>query len=885
MQRSVCPLIAGNRLGPYEILAPIGAGGMGEVYRARDTRLDRIVALKVSAGQFSDRFEREARSVAALNHPNICTLHDVGPNYLVMEYIDGHILKGPLSLDTVLQYAIQICDALDAAHRKGIVHRDLKPANILVSRSGIKLLDFGLAKWHGKASPGEATETIALTKEHTLIGTIQYMSPEQLEGKDADARSDIFSFGLVLFEMLTGKRAFEGSSAAGIMGAILERETPSAAGAAPPAVDRLLGRCLAKQPDERWQTACDLKAELQWIASSGTVAATASSAPTAASARGIWRERAAWSAAAVFLLSAILLAVWPRRTPAGEELVRFAVYPPHGMAFSRTGNATVPIPQFAISPDGHSIVFTATPAGGSPILWLRSMDEVTAHPLSGTEQAIGPFWSPDSNWVCFFAGGKLKKVRAAGGAVQVIAEAVPELRGGTQGGNGMILFGSGSNPLQGVESAGGPIRPVTSLDTARGDMAHWWPHFLPDGRHFLFLARSSSSDQRGIFAGSTDGHEKKLLIRGKSSASYAAPGYLLWIEGDTLLGQHFDADHLELSGQPVTIAQQVNRSSADEAAVSASATGTLAYTSSLLQLGRPTWFDRSGKSLGSPLVREGDYVDFRLSPDDSRLAVSLVDPKTGYIDIWITDLGRGTTSRFTEGRTVSSQPVWAPDGTRLVYRTNPRSVIEFYQKSALGGGNEQPVLSAEAQRAADLHATNLIPTDWSLDGRNIIYSTPELGSGFDLWMLPMGVNAKPVKYLGSSADEMHGNFSPNGRLVAYSSNESGRFEVYVETFPRSDRKVQVSTNGGYEPRWRADGREIYYLSEDRKLTAVAVGDGPSFKVPETLFQTAVPPGVDAIRTHYVPSRDGRRFLVNTELANQSRNPITVVLNWTGALRK
>ncbi len=564
--------------------------------------------------------------------------------------------------------------------------------------------------------------------------------------------------------------------------------------------------------------------------------------------------------------------------------MRFAVYPPDGNAFARTNNATVPVPQFALSPDGRTLVFAAVAAAAKPMLWLRSIEEVAARPLPGTEDGIRPFWSPDSLWIGFFAEGKLKKIRAGGGAVQVIAEGVTDPLGGAWGPDGTVLFGSGNAPIYRVDSAGGPFAPVTKLDVAHREGAHRFPYFLPDGHHFLFTVRSGLGEQHGIYAGSLDGKTKKLLVRADSSAVYASPGYLLWVAGDTLLGQDFDADRLELTGQPFTVAERAGRSTTNESAVSASPAGILAYDSATVRLGRLTWFDRSGNPLDSP-APDGDYADFRLSPEEKQLAASLVNLKTGSTDIWLTDLARGSTSRFTVGTGVNASPVWSPDGARIVFRTNRGGVLEFYQRSAFGGGNEEPVLTAEAQRAAGTHAVQLVPSDWSPDGLHIIYAVPDMASGFDLWLLPLAGNAKPVEFLSSPANDIHANFSPDGRLIAYGSNETGRYEVYLQTFPKSDRKWTVSTNGGYEPRWRADGREIYYLSEDRKLMAVPIGPGPSFGVPKPLFQTRVPAGVDAFRTHYVPGRDGQRFLVNTEIGDPAPNPITVVLNWTAGLKR
>jgi eukaryotic-like serine/threonine-protein kinase len=847
-------LSAGARLGPYEILAPIGAGGMGEVYKARDTRLDRIVAIKVSKEQFSQRFEREARAVAALNHPHICTLHDVGPDYLVMEYIEGQPLKGPLPLADALRFAAQIAEALEAAHKKGITHRDLKPANILVTKAGVKLLDFGLAK--GLPEPSTAQEHSILSAENTrlteagmVLGTPAYMAPEQWEGQAADARSDIYSFGCVLYEMLTGKHAAQ------------DRKPVE-----PAALENVLAGCLEKDPDDRWQSVRDVRRAL-----------VLPPTPVTKPARRWPRIVAAATAAAAVVGALLFFAPWRGRAPAAGGLVSFAIYPPEKTAFSAPLNTTVAVPQFALSPDGREIVFVAGSQGARPMLWSRSLEQVSARTLPGTEDAQHPFWSPDSRWIGFFAEGKLKKIPTDGGAVQVVAQTVTDFRGGTWGADDTMVIVSGTGPLSRVASAGGPVTPATFV----AQNSYRFPQFLPDGRHFIYIALSS---ERGVYAGSLDDKSEKLLVRTNASAVYAPPGYLLFVNGDTLLGQAFDAERLEASGQPFLVAEHVGHSSAFQSAISASRTGTLAYAGTIADNGRPTWFDRGGKPLGSA-GPEGDYTDFRLSPNEKSLAASLVDPKAGTVDVWMTDLARGSNTRVTHEGQLGASVIWSPDGTQVVFRTLRSGLIEFFRRSASGGGSEESVLSAEMERATQTGSNNLAPTDWSPDGRQILFSGPAVGSGNDLSLLPLDGDRKPKKYLATPAEEMHGNFSPDGRVVAYTSNESGKFEVYVQTLPLSDRKWQVSTGGGYEPRWRADGREIYYLSEDRKLMAVAVGAGPSFEVPKLLFQTRVPAGVTANRQHYVPSRDGQRFLVNTQTGDTASNPITVVLNWTAGLRK
>ena len=900
-------LPSGTRLGVYEVTAQIGAGGMGEVYKARDTRLDRTVAVKVLPADLAAdpdrraRFEREARAIAALSHPHICTIHDVGRHedidYLVMEYLDGETLadrlihaKGPLPLEQVLQIGIHVADALDKAHRAGIVHRDVKPANIfLVRRGGVsappdaKLLDFGLAKLRGPAGPitmsamtGMATPA---TATGTILGTIHYMSPEQVEGREADARSDIWALGAVLYEMATGRRPFDGASAASVIGGIL-KDTPPVISTrqplAPPALDHVVAQCLEKDADERWQDAGDVKRELTWIAEGGT-----SVAPVGARTRNPWPERVAWLTAAVLL--ALFIVLRPASAPAMGDVVRLSILPPDKTVFTGQSAATVSVAQLAVSPDGRAIVFAAAAPSARPTLWLRSLDAVTAHSLPDTEGADSPFWSPDHRWIGYFADGKLKKISASGGPSQVIAS-VPDDRGASWGPDDTILFSRGTTGVLRVSSSGGMVTPVTELDASRKEGTHRFPQFLPDGRHFLFSVRSSLADQTGVYAGSLDGKTKKMLIHGSNPALYAPSGHLLFLEGDTLMGQALDTERLELRGQAFLVEGGIGRSSTGTGSYSVSGTGTLAYAGSLSTQARLTWFDRAGtpsESVGSP----ADYSDFRLSPDQTRLAASLVDPKTGFPDIWITDLTRRSAAPFTFGPVVNANPVWAPDGARIIFRTNRSGGLqEFYGKSAGGGGTEEPVLSQTAVQASGVLSGNMLLSDWSPDGRHLLFSATT-SSDYDLWLVPLAGDSKPVSFLTAPGDQWHGNFSPDSKLVAYSSNESGRFEVHVQTFPLTDQNWAVSTTGGYEPRWRADGRELYYLSLDQKLMAVAVGPGPSFGAPTELFRVRVAEGVRSFRAHYVPSRDGRRFLINTLTGDAAIVPITVVLNWTAGLKK
>jgi Tol biopolymer transport system component len=894
------PLTSGSRLGPYEIIAPLGAGGMGEVYKARDTRLDRIVAIKILADalasdpQFRQRFDREARAISQFDHPHICAVYDVGEHnrtaYLVMQYLEGETLadrlsKSALPIDQALQIAIQVADALATAHKAGIVHRDLKPGNIMLTRGGAKLLDFGLAKTKpvvAAAGLSMLPTTPAATAQGTILGTFQYMAPEQLEGHEADARTDIFAFGAVVYEMLTGKKAFEGKSHATLIAAIIGRDPPpiSAVQAlTPPAVDRLVQKCLRKDAEQRWQTARDLLDELKWIAESGPGVV-----PAGASARNPWPERAAWITGAAGVLIALFSVLRPASAPATGDVVRLSILPPDKTLFTGMSAATVGAPQLALSPDGRAIVFVAAAPGARPTLWLRSLDAVTARLLPGTEGAESPFWSPDDLWIGYFADGNLKKTPASGGPSQVIAANVPDNRLASWGPDDTIIFSRGTTGILRVSSSGGMVTPVTEPDASRQEGSHRFPQFLPDGRHFLFSVRSSVADQAGAYAGSLDGKTKKLLIPGNTTALYAPSGHVLFLNGDTLMGQAFDAERLELKGQAFLVEGGVGRSSTGSGSYSVSGTGTLGYAGTLSTPGRLTWFDRRGAPSDSA-APAGDYTDFRLSPDQTRLAASLVNPKTGFPDIWITDLTRGGSAPFTFGPAVNASPVWAPDGARIIFRTTRTGgLAEFNAKSAGGGGKEEPVLSHTVSRASGALSSNMMLYDWSPDGRHLLFSTIT-SSDSDLWLLPLAGDPKPVRFLSAPGDQWHGSFSPDGRLVAYTSNESGRLEVKVQTFPLTDRQWPVSTTGGYEPRWRADGREMYYLSLDQKLMAVGVGPGPSFGAPTELFPVRVAGGVSFQRTHYVPSRDGKRFLINTPIGDAAIVPITVVLNWTAALKK
>ena len=846
-------LTFGTRLGPYEILAPIGAGGMGDVYKARDTRLDRIVAVKVANEHFSERFEREARAVAALNHSRICTLHDVGPNYLVMEYIEGAPLKGPLPLDQALKYAAQICDALDAAHKKGITHRDLKPANILLARSGIKLLDFGLAKIGQTAPASEATLTLALTGRNEIVGTLYYMSPEQLQpqrtGQEVDARSDIFSFGLVLYELLTGKRAMEGSSPASVIAAIMERPAPSIADVAPAALDRVLKKCLAKDPDARWQTARDLKDELEWIASTSGETATAPG-------RVAVQRPQAWMIASGVLalgLGAALWnwAAWSQRS-ADAPMNQFAILPPEKASFSD---------DFAISPNGRQIAFAAN-TGQDASLWLRQLNALTARPLSGTEDAVKPFWSPDSRSIGFFARGKLRKIDLAGGPAQILADATMP-HGGTWSRSGVMVFGPRIGALFTVPANGGEASPLAHLDRLKPDS----PSFLPDGRHFFF---SLLDHQSGVYVGSLDSKEVKQVLHRGLAIGYSPPGYLLFLLESALMAQAFDAGNLSTSGEPFVIAEHAG-------AASVSASETLVFTNPIANRTHLVWVDRNGKQI-SEAAPPGDYSDVALSPDGRQVAFNGTD-LAGF-KVWLRDLERGVTSRFTFSSQIANIPVWSPDGNTVAFATSTG------EGGLLNVGQRRSNMSDPESVLLQLNALpRMFPTDWSSDGRYLTYFRTDANTQLDQWALPMFGDRKPFPYAQSPSNESQGQFSPDGKWMAYVSDQSGIDEIYVAAFPAPAGLRLVSTGGGDRPRWRRDGQELFYAAPDHKLMAVSVKTGATFEAgaPHALFEIKVPSGQRNGQIYSV-SAGGQRFLLTAPLEVPSE-PLTLIQHWTVGLKK
>jgi Tol biopolymer transport system component len=899
----------GARVGPYEVVAALGAGGMGEVYRAHDRKLGRDVAFKILPRIFTAdpdrlaRFEREARVLASLNHPHIGAIYGVedgdGVHALVLELVEGETLadrltKGALPLNQVLRIAIQIASALDAAHRAGIVHRDLKPGNIMLARSGgasatpmAKLLDFGLAKASASAVAGAdpsmlPTSPPSLTAPGTILGTCQYMAPEQLEGREADARTDIFAFGAVLYEMLTGKKAFEGTSHASVSAAIMSA-APAPVSAlqplTPPALDRVVATCLAKDPDERWQSAGDLARELKWIAESGMQVSGA--APRATPVRA--RARLAWVMAAVATAAALGLGAlqFARARPEPAAAIRFQVSPPAGSSIVVGGPAA---PWQALSPDGQRIAFVVITAG-QYTLAVRSFDAGDAHVLPGTEGGNFPFWSPDSRFIGFFAQGKLKKIDVAGGPPLTLCDASAG-EGGTWNRDGTIVFAPhGTSGLLRVSAAGGVPAPVTTLDAAKKEQSHRWPWFLPDGRRFLYMA----TPQTTVYVGSLDAEERTPLLASESKVIYA-DGYLLFMRQGTLLAQSFDAARLRTMGESFRVAENVgvNMSNA-RAAFSASTTGVLTYRTSPPAATQVTWFDRSGKRLES-IGEPGDYRDVSLSPDGSRAIVHRHEEPSGG-GLWLLDFARGTTARFTFDTSHNDSAHWSPDGSRIVFRSDREGGDRnLYEKIASGAGPDELLLTSSEPKD---------PTNWSSDGRFIVYISEHPKTGVDLWVLPLSGDRKPMSFLRTPFDEGHGRLSPDGRWMTYTSNETGRNEVYGQPFPPSGGKWQVSTSGGAQPRWRRDGKELYYLAGAGGETAVMAVEVRATEstfevgVPKALFRTRIagaPPQTQVLGTatesSYAGTADGQRFLILTPpLGETAQEPITVVLNWTARLKK
>ena len=878
-------LTAGTRLGPYEILAPIGAGGMGEVYRAQDTRLDRTVAIKILPEELSrdpelrQRFEREARAVSSLSHPHICALYDIGhqdgTDYLVMEYLEGETLasrlrKGPLPREELLRTAIEIAGALDVAHRKGLIHRDLKPGNIMLTKSGAKLLDFGLAKnlpLDAEIAGVTATPTVIspLTAQGTIVGTFQYMSPEQLEGGELDACSDIFAFGVVLYEMATGQQAFEAKTQAGVIAAVLEREPVAVSSlqpSLPPGLDRLIETCLAKDPAERRQTMHDVLLDLQWIAEGGSQAGI----PARTSRRRRWRERSAWLVASLCALAAVVLGVATYRLAHRDVRVVHASIPaPENSDFFL--NTVYPGP-VSVSPDGRWLAFTAIENDQTWRLWVRNLDSDIARPLEGTEHACYPFWSPDSRMIGFFADQKLKKIGIAGGRPWTLCGAVIG-KGGTWNSEGTIVFApTAASGLFRVSDAGGEPLAVTVLDTLRKETSHRHPRFLPDGRRFLYLAWNADPQAKSaLMVGSLDGDEDRMIMPAEFNVAYAS-GYLLFVREGTLMAQPFDPRRLRFTGEAMSIADGVRTlGGASVAVFSVSQDNVLAFLpGGDERVSELVWVNPKGEPTG----RLGDLAQYaypHFSPDGTRLVVEITDPRTETSDLWIYDTSSGLRTRFTFDMSADESAVWSPDGTAIVFSSARAGHRDLYLKALSGTEPEKLLFASQKDKRA---------TDWSADGRYILFACEG-----DIWVLPLFGDRQPYPYLQGKNAEGEARFSPDGHWVVYQSDESSGSMIYVTAFPDPGRKWQVSKGLGFLPSWPRKSSNIIYISVDAVLTAVEVhAEESSFVVGAARSLFSVWGATGGCLTPDVQ----RGILVLPTVENEARY-LTLILNWKAAMRR
>ena len=883
-------LAPGTRLGPYEITAQIGVGGMGEVYRATDTGLKRQVAIKVLPESVGDdvqrlaRFQREAEVLAALNHPNIAQIHGLeksdGAIALVMELVEGPTLaerieQGAIVVDEALHIAKQISEALEAAHEQGIIHRDLKPANIKLRPDGaVKVLDFGLAKAMEPGATLRASATHALSQSPTIttpamthggmiLGTAAYMSPEQARGHAVDRRTDIWAFGCVLYEMLTGRTAFGGGDAAEILARVLEREPDwtRLAGSVPQSVRRLVRVCLEKNPKNRRQAAGDLRIDIDQILNGPAV-----DAPVAVRRR--WDL--VWFAVTVALVAVWAIPVFRSLSDTGR-----ADAPPDMRLQILTPVTPAPF-QFALSPDGRHLVFVAS-GDGRRRLWLRPLDQADAHPLEGTDEAQYPFWSPDSRSVGFFTSNRLYRSDIAGGAPQALAN-VPDGRGGTWSSEGTIVFAQGvSFLLFQVDASGGEVSAVTRLQTDQS--GHRFPQFLPDGRQFLFYA-AGNAETSGIYLGSLNGEQPKRLATADTAGAYLVPDSVIFVRQRALVVQRLDPRRRELMGEPTVLAEGVGTEAPNLGGFSVSSNGLVAYRAGGDQRSQLVWRDRTGGRLGAAAEADANspfYLD--MSPDGRRVAVQrTIDNNT---DIWLLDVVRGGSSRFTSNAANEQLPTWSPDGTQVVFSSNRTRVNNLYLKSTSGAGGEELLLDTPLNKQ---------PQDWASNGRSLLYYEIDPATGRDLWALDMTGDARTSRVVANSMfEERGGRFSPDGRWVAYETNESGRFEIVVQSFPEPRGRWPVSTSGGTQPRWSADGREIYFMAPDETLMAASIvsregrseGRDSTLDVgrPTALFSRHMASGVSAtyVRAQYDVSGDGR-FLVIEPVEESITVPITLIVH-------
>jgi eukaryotic-like serine/threonine-protein kinase len=906
----------GTELGPYEILSQIGAGGMGEVYRARDSKLGRDVALKVLPEAFARdaermaRFQREAKSLASLNHSNIASIYgleDSGATHaLVMELVEGptladRIRSGPIPIEEALPIAKQIAEGLEYAHERGIVHRDLKPSNVKVTNDdAVKILDFGLAKTMvAEGAFGDATTSPTISQMATqsgmLLGTAAYMSPEQARGKLVDRRADIWAFGCVLYEMLTGKMVFGGGAITDTLAAVLKSEPDWSLLPAetPIRIRVLLQRCLQKDPKQRLQAIGDARISLEEVLS-GAPDATLAGTPQAAAP--LWRHALPWAVAALFVLTTALLAFihFREKPTAPAELTRLEIPLPENTTAVFAG-------AFALSPDGRQLAFATSGADGVSRLWVRPLDSLEARPMPGGESSAGIppfFWSPDSRFVAFDDGGKLEKIDISGGPPQTLCAISKRAVDGSWNSAGVIIFGMPPGPLMRVSADGGPASPLTTLDSSRGEISDSAPRFLPDGRHFLYERGSTMPEYTGTYIGSLDAkpgeQDWKRLLANAGGVAYAPSsdnpevGHLLFIRDGALMAQPFDAGRLELTGEPVAMSER-----ASVAGFSAGGTGVLVYETGValnsaptgLIQGQLTWFDREGKALGA-VGDLGLYGSLALSPDGKRVAFERVDPQAQNRNIWLYDIARGVATRFTFDQFLDTDPVWSPDGSRVAFNAIRGAPLDLYVKASNLAGQDQLLLKSNDYK---------FPTSWSRDGRFLLYWS--LGPPTRVWALPLdgGVaDGQPIPVASSQFNETTGRFSPDGRWIAYQSDESGKSEIYVRPFDASSAaksssaagapvagRWMVSNGGGASPLWRGDGKELFYLSSDGIATAVELNTTGTFQagVPRPLFK--VPVGL----VNWDVTPDGKRFLLAAPSATGARPFFTVVLNWQAGLKK
>lgn len=835
---------------------------MGEVYRAKDGKLKRDVALKVLPDVFANdpermaRFQREAEVLASLNHPHIAQIYSVEERALVMELVEGETLQGPLPVETALNYARQIAEALEAAHEKGIVHRDLKPANVMVTSTGVvKVLDFGLAAVAlapGSNPANSPTLTMSPTMAGVILGTAGYMSPEQARGQVVDKRADIWAFGVVLFELVTGRRLFEGPTVSDTLASVLKEEPDW--NRAPTQLRRLLQSCLEKDPRRRLRDIGDVWRLLE------------DPAQTTSPRHEHGSSKLPWAVAAAATVAALGLGFVHYRSPSEEpRVLKYTV--PFPEKASATALNMIPV----VSPDGKHLAFLAS-VGGKIGLWVRDLDSLSARLLPGTETASRyPFWSPDSRFIAFFAEGKLKKITVAGGPALSLCD-VGAGAGGSWSKNGVIVFANASSGLFRVPAAGGNVTPLTTLDPALGEESHRFPWFLPDGNHFLYVARNSDVEKTAVYVADLNSRTRRLVLAANSNAVYSPPGRLLFVRDRTLMAQPFDADKLETTGEPVPIAEQIDYISAiARGYFSASQNGVLSYSSGGSGAdSQLTWFDRSGKptgTVGAPGVLQWAAI----SPDGNAVATDRLDSTSGYYDIWLHDLARGTASRFTFNSKMNQFPVWSPDGSHIAYLSERNGV---YQKATAGSVQDEVLDKAAPAKRAE---------DWSRDGRYMILGTPSGGkTSNDIWVLPLFGDRKPFPYLQTEFNERSAKLSPNGQWLAYASNETKRYEIYVQTFPSLGGKWQVSTSGGTLPVWSRDGKELFFIGADQQLMTVEVKGGAKFEasVPKPLFDTHLA----ASNAGYDVGKDGR-FLMPVTMEQATNPPMTVVINWNAGMKR